>query len=89
MGSVVEVRIPKYPDCWESCGNCANGEVYVQSVLVSPGQPISRDATLIVLETGKVALDIPSPYDGVIIEVRVTENEPAGEGEVIALIDLA
>jgi len=89
MGSVVEIRIPKYPDCWESCGNCANGEVYVQSVLVSPGQSISRDATLIVLETGKVALDIPSPYDGVIIEVRVTENEPAGEGEVIALIDLA
>jgi pyruvate dehydrogenase E2 component (dihydrolipoamide acetyltransferase) len=89
MGSVVEVRIPKYPDCWESCGNCANGEVYVQSVLVSPGQPISRDATLIVLETGKVALDIPSPYDGVIVEVRITENEPVGEGEVIALIELA
>jgi biotin carboxyl carrier protein len=89
MGSVVEIKIPKYPDCWESCGSCASGEVYVQSVLVSPGQPISRDATLIVLETGKVALDIPSPYEGVIVEVRVTENEPVGEGEVIALIELA
>lgn len=89
MGSVVEIKIPKYPDCWESCGSCASGEVYVQSVLVSPGQSISRDATLIVLETGKVALDIPSPYDGVIVEVRVTENEPVGEGEVIALIELA
>jgi biotin carboxyl carrier protein len=27
--------------------------------------------------------------DGVIVEVRVTENEPVGEGEVIALIELA
>ena len=89
MGSIVEVRIPKYPDCWETCGNCANGEVYVQSVLVSPGQSVSRDQTLIVLETGKVALDIPSPCDGVIAEVRVTENEPIGQREVIALIELA
>jgi len=88
MGSIVEIKIPKYPECWESCGNCANGDVYVQSVLISAGQSISRDETLIVLETGKVALDIPSPYDGVIVEVLVAENEPIGEGEVIARIDV-
>ena len=37
---------------------------------------------------GKVAIDIPSPYDGTITEVRVQEYDPIGEGEVIALIEV-
>ncbi len=89
MRSLVEIRMPKYPGCWTSCGNCANGDIVVQSVLVSPGGAVKRDDTLIVLETGKVAIDIPSPHDGTITEVRVQEYDPIGEGEVIALIELA
>ncbi len=84
-----DVRIPKYPECWESCGSCASGEIYVQSVLVSAGEPVSRDDTLIVLETGKVALDIPSPCDGVVSEVLVEENDPIDEGDLIVRIETA
>jgi pyruvate dehydrogenase E2 component (dihydrolipoamide acetyltransferase) len=89
MGSPVEIRMPKYPPCWTSCGSCANGDVVVQSVLISPGGKVKRDDILIVLETGKVAIDIPSPYEGTITEVRVQEYDPIGEGEVIALIEVA
>jgi biotin carboxyl carrier protein len=89
MGVPVEIKMPKYPECWTSCGSCANGKVFAQSVLVSPGDTVKRDDTLIVLETGKVAIDIPSPYDGIITEVRVQEYDPVGEGEVIALIEVA
>lgn len=87
MSSPVEVRMPKYPECWTSCGSCANGDVFVQSVLVAPGDHVQRDDTLIVLETGKVALDIPSPHDGIVTEVRVREYDPIGEGEVIVVIE--
>jgi pyruvate dehydrogenase E2 component (dihydrolipoamide acetyltransferase) len=88
MGSPVEIKMPKYPECWSACGSCANGDIVVQSVLISPGGKVKRDDTLIVLETGKVAIDIPSPYDGTIAEVLVQENEPIDQGEVIALIEV-
>lgn len=88
MGSPVEIKMPKYPECWTACGSCANGNIVVQSVLVAPGSKVKRDDTLIVLETGKVAIDIPSPHDGTITEVRVQEYDPIGEGEVIALIEV-
>jgi biotin carboxyl carrier protein len=88
MGAPVETKMPKYPECWTSCGSCANGDIFVQSLLISVGDKVNRDDTLIVLETGKVAIDIPSPYDGIITEVRVQENDPIGEGEVIALIEV-
>jgi pyruvate dehydrogenase E2 component (dihydrolipoamide acetyltransferase) len=85
--SRTEVRVPKYPECWESCGSCAQGEVTVDAVLVSPGQKVARDDTLIVLETGKVALDIPSPVAGVVIEVAVSPYDPITEGDLIAVIE--
>jgi pyruvate/2-oxoglutarate dehydrogenase complex dihydrolipoamide acyltransferase (E2) component len=88
LGRLIEIRMPKYPDCWDSCGSCRTGEVFVQSVLVRNGEVIDFDDTLIVLETGKVALDIPSPHSGTLIDVRVEEGDPIDEGEVIATIDV-
>lgn len=88
MGRVVDIRMPKYPDCWDSCGSCRTGEVFVQSVLVRTGETIAHDDTLIVLETGKVALDIPSPHAGTIVAVKVDEGDIIDEGEVIVSIEL-
>ncbi len=81
--------MPKFPPCWESCGSCGQGDITVQSVLVSPGQTVSCDEPLIVLETGKVALDIPSPHEGVIVEVAVQEFDPIAEDDLIVRIDTA
>lgn len=89
MPTTREVRIPKFPDCWDSCGQCASGDVFVESVLVTAGQAVRRDDTLIMLETGKVALDIPSPCDGIIIEVCVEENDPISENDLIVRIETA
>lgn len=82
-----EVRIPKYPECWESCGSCAQGDVTVDSVLISPGDRVTREQTLIVLETGKVALDIPCPTEGRVLEVCVQQYDPVDEGALIAVIE--
>ncbi|MCC6657830.1 MAG: lipoyl domain-containing protein [Rhodocyclaceae bacterium] len=85
----VEVRMPRYPECWETCGNCASGEVVIQTLLVRPGDVIAADDTLFVLETGKVALDIPSPRAGRVIEVFVAEGDAVAEGQIILTIEPA
>lgn len=82
-----EVRMPRFPECWDTCGSCGNGEVMVETVHVKPGDRIRADEPLITLETGKVALDIPSPYVGVVIDVSVNAGESIAEGALIAKIE--
>lgn len=87
MGEPRPVRLPRFPECWETCGSCGNGDVFVIEVHVRPGERIRADDRLITLETGKVALDIPSPYGGTVHEIRVEEGRHLAEGDLIALID--
>ncbi|GAB1392262.1 hypothetical protein MASR1M60_04250 [Rhodocyclaceae bacterium] len=82
-----DLRLPKFPECWETCGNCGQGEVQVLEVHVKPGDVIRHDDNLITLETGKVALDIPSPHAGTIVAVCVEENDTVTEGALIARIE--
>ena len=70
MGSQI-VLMPKYPECWKSCGDCARGDVFVLDVLVKKGDWVDKDDNILSLETGKVALDIPTPYQGVVDEIYV------------------
>lgn len=83
MSRLIEVRIPKYPECWESCGSCGAGAVTIDDILVLPGDTVSRDDTILVLETAKVALDIPSPADGTVAELFVGPGEAVTEGQLI------
>lgn len=79
--------MPKYPECWDTCGSCGSGEVMIEAVHVKPDDRIRADEPLITLETGKVALDIPSPYAGVVIDVCVNAGEAIAEGALIAKIE--
>lgn len=83
MSKIVEVRIPIYPECWDTCGSCAQGEVSVEEVLVRPGDMVQFDDSVIVLETGKVALDIQSPHAGRVVEVFVEAGDEVAEGALI------
>lgn len=87
MSRIVEVRMPKYPDCWEACGNCGSGEVIVDTLLVGPGDEIACDDTILVLETGKVALDIPSPYAGRVVAIHVTAGDTVEEGAPLITLE--
>ena len=87
MGKIIEVRIPKYPECWESCGNCGSGEISVDDVLVTPGDAVERDDILIVLETGKVALDIPSPSAGTVVSLHVAPGDQVNERQLILTLE--
>ena len=89
MSRIVKVFIPKYPECWTSCGNCGSGEVSVDDVRVLPGDVVARDDTLIVLETGKVAIDIPAPLAGTVVELFVAAGDLVAEGRLILTLAVA
>jgi pyruvate/2-oxoglutarate dehydrogenase complex dihydrolipoamide acyltransferase (E2) component len=88
MSQTLEVRLPKFPECWESCGNCASGDVIVDDILVLPGDFVACDDTLIVLETGKVALDIPSPQAGRVLALFVAAGDTVTERQLILRLEI-
>jgi pyruvate/2-oxoglutarate dehydrogenase complex dihydrolipoamide acyltransferase (E2) component len=87
--STINVRMPKYPECWSSCGSCANGNVFILELLVNIGDMVERDDNILTLETGKVALDIPSPYAGRVTEIHVTAGDTVDEGALLVTLELA
>ncbi len=89
MSELIEVRMPKYPDCWETCGSCGSGEVVILEILIKPGDMVGFDDTILTLETGKVALDIPSTHAGRAIELFVSAGEAVAEGQLLLTIEPA
>ena len=89
MRKILEVRIPKYPECWKSCGACGSGAIAVDDVRVLPGDWVERDDTVIVLETGKTALDIPSPRSGRVLELFVAAGDAVVEQQVFLTLEIS
>lgn len=87
--STVSVRMPKYPECWSSCGSCASGNVFILEILVKVGDVVKWDDNILTLETGKVALDIPSPYAGRVLEIHVIEGDTVDEGALLVTLESA
>lgn len=87
MSTRREIRMPKFPECWESCGNCAQGDIFILEVFVQPGDQIERDDNILTLETGKVALDIPSPYTGRVLEVFITAGDHIDQGALLMILE--
>ena len=87
--STIRVRMPKYPECWSSCGSCASGNVFILELLVKAGNIVARDDNILTLETGKVALDIPTPHAGRVIEIHVTEGDTVAEGALLVTLESA
>ncbi len=85
--ALIDLKIPNYPDCWKSCGNCGSGDIFVDEVCVNVGDAIVCDQTLIVLETGKVALDIPSNFSGKITQIFIEAGQKVHEGALIATLE--
>ena len=51
------------------------------------GDDIGKDENLVELETDKVTLDVPSPVDGKVISLSVSEGETVGANAVLAIIE--
>jgi len=55
--------------------------------LKKPGEAVKADEPIASLETDKVAVDVPSPVDGVMGELVVSEGDTVNVGAVIARIE--
>jgi pyruvate dehydrogenase E2 component (dihydrolipoamide acetyltransferase) len=61
--------------------------VDVIEVLVSPGAEVSKEQGLIVIESDKASMEIPSPSAGTVREVSVKVGDKVSKGTLIALLE--
>jgi pyruvate dehydrogenase E2 component (dihydrolipoamide acetyltransferase) len=61
--------------------------VEVIEVLVSPGSEVTKEQGLIVIESDKASMEIPSPTAGTIKEVSVKVGDKVAKGALIALLE--
>ena len=64
-------------------------DVEVIEVLVSPGDEIQENDSLLVLETDKAAMEIPATSAGVVKEVLVKVGETVNQGHEIIILESA
>jgi pyruvate dehydrogenase E2 component (dihydrolipoamide acetyltransferase) len=62
-------------------------EVEVIEVLVKPGDAVSKEQSLITLESDKATMEIPSPAAGVVKEIRIKTGDKVSQGSVILELD--
>src|SRR3954465_4058363 len=62
-------------------------EVEVIEVLVKPGDAVSKEQSLITLESDKATMEIPSPVAGVVKELKVKTGDKVSQGMPILLLD--
>jgi pyruvate dehydrogenase E2 component (dihydrolipoamide acetyltransferase) len=74
---VQEVRVPDIGDFQG---------VDVIEVLVAPGDAIAVETPLMVLESDKASMEVPSPHAGIVQEVKIGVGDKVSEGDVILLL---
>ncbi len=61
--------------------------VDVIDVLVSAGDTVAADDSLITVESDKASMDIPAPFAGVVKEVKLSVGDQIAEGSLILTLD--
>src|SRR5688500_2997067 len=62
-------------------------EVEVIEVLVKPGDSVSKEQSLITLESDKATMEIPAPVAGVVKEIRIKVGDKVSKGSAILVLD--
>jgi pyruvate dehydrogenase E2 component (dihydrolipoamide acetyltransferase) len=76
--SIETVRIPDIGD---------TSEVEVIELCVAPGDRVAVDDALIVIESDKASMDVPSPVAGVVRSLALAVGDHCSEGAVVAEIE--
>jgi dihydrolipoamide dehydrogenase len=74
----VEVKVPDIGDF---------KSVEVIEVLVKPGDTVSKEQSLITLESDKATMEIPSPDAGVVKELKVKTGDKVSQGSPILVLE--
>ena len=74
-----EIRVPTLPE--------SVTDATVLSWHKQPGDSVRRDENILDLETDKVVLEVPSPVDGTLTELRANEGDLVETDDILAIIE--
>jgi len=77
MSERKEIRVPDIGDF---------KDVEVIEVLVAEGDTVAPEDGLLTLETDKASMDVPAPFGGKLVELKVGKGDRVSEGDVIAVV---
>jgi len=80
MSQIIDIILP-------DIGNFDS--VNVIEVLVSAGDNVEKDDSLITLESDKATMEIPAPQGGKIVEITVKEGDKVSSGDVIGKLEVS
>ncbi len=78
MSEMVEVKVPDIGDF---------DEVEIIEVLVSIGDQIAEEDSLITVESDKASMEIPSSHAGTVKEIKVAVGDSIAEGGIVVVIE--
>lgn len=73
-----QVRIPDIGDA---------GEVEVIELCVAPGDTVAVDDALVVIESDKASMEVPSTVAGKVLKLALAVGDTAGDGDLVAEIE--
>jgi len=79
MSKTKEIRVPDIGDF---------DKVPVIEILVSEGDSVEAEDSLVTLESDKATMEVPSPEAGKVVSIKVSEGDEVSEGDVIAEIEI-
>jgi pyruvate dehydrogenase E2 component (dihydrolipoamide acetyltransferase) len=78
MPDTIEVKVPDIGDY---------KDVPVIEVFVKPGDQVKPEDSLITVESDKATMDVPSPAQGVVKELRVKIGDKVSEGSLVLVLE--
>ncbi|NPC57389.1 dihydrolipoyl dehydrogenase [Caenimonas soli] len=78
MAQLVEVKVPDIGDF---------KDVAVIEVMVKVGETIAVDTGLVMVESDKASMEIPSTHAGIVKEIKVKVNDKVSEGSVLLTLE--
>ena len=80
MSQTSEIKVPNIGDFTD---------VEIIEIQVNQGDTIQLEDALCTLESDKAAIDIPSPVNGVVVELKVQVGDQVSEGDVILIAEVS
>ncbi len=78
MSQIIEIKVPDIGDY---------KDVPVIEVLVKAGDQVEKEQSIVVLESDKATMDVPSSHSGVVKEVKVKVGDSLSQGSIVITLE--
>jgi acetyl-CoA carboxylase biotin carboxyl carrier protein len=59
----------------------------VWKIVAKPGDTVTEDQTLLILESMKMEIEVVAPRAGTVLDIRVKETDNVKEGQVLVVME--